>query len=143
LLRQDDYLKALLVQFCWRQGKEYGTSSTPATMIMSVLANRVRAGWGTWQEVLDNVDRYAAAPLVYEGTPEMWKPDFTDLLHKVDLIHAGSLNTAMAFVNRTQQEPCMYWADTRRIETEFFKKKIQGNPEHRLMMNQNTLVFYS
>ena len=109
---------------------------------MSVLANRVRAGWGTWLEVLESVDRYAAAPLVYEGMPDLRDPGFTRLLHEVDLIFAGSKNDALAFVNRTQQEPAMYWADTRRIETEFFKKKIQGNPEHRIIMNQNTLSFY-
>lgn len=142
MLRQDDYIKAQLVEFSWRQGKEYGSSATPACMIMSVLANRVQAGWGTWMEVLDNVDRYAAAPLVYEGTPELWKPDFTKLLHEVDVIFAGSANHARPFVNRTQQVPCMYWADTRRIETEFFKRKIQGNPDHRIALNQNTLSFY-
>ena len=142
MLRQDDLCKSLLVIFAWRQGLEYGNGHIPACMIMSVLANRVRAGWGTWLEVLDSVDRYAAAPLVYEGTPDLREPGFTRLLHEVDLIYAGSKNDALAFVNRTQQEPAMYWADTRRIETEFFKKKIQGNPEHRIIINQNTLALY-
>lgn len=142
MLRQDDYIKAHLVLFAWRQGKEYGTSHIPACMIMSVLSNRVKAGWGTWQEVLDNVQKYAAEPLVSEGSPNLWDPCFTRILHEVDLIYAGSANHAMAFVNRTQQEPAMYWADTRRIQSEFFKKKIQDNSDHRIIINQNTLSFY-
>jgi len=142
MLRQDDFVKSQLVLFAWRQGKEYGNHHAPACAIMSVLANRVRAGWGTWLEVLDSVDRYAATTLVYEGTPDLREPGFTRLLHEVDLIFSGSKNDAMAFVNRTQQEPALYWADTRRIDTEFFKKKIQGNPEHRIIMNQNTLALY-
>lgn len=141
MLRQDDFIKSQIVLFAWRNGNEYGGHVVPC-MIMSVLANRVKAGWGTWLEVLDAVDRYAACPLVYEGTPQLYDPNFTRLLHEVDLIHAGSKNDAMAFYNRTQQEPAMYWADTRRIETPFFKAKIQGNPDHRIVMNQNTFSLY-
>lgn len=141
MLRQDDFIKSQLVLFGWRQGKEYGGHHVP-NMIMSVLANRVKAGWGTWLEVLDHVDRYAAAPLVYEGTPQLYDPIFTRLLNDVDLIYAGSQNDAVCFVDRTHKEPAMYWADLRHIETEFFKKKIQGNPDHRIIMNQNTFSLY-
>ena len=70
-------------------------------MILSVLANRQRNGWGTWLEVLQNVDRYAAAPLIYEGQPEPWDPNFTRLLQEVDLIYSGAENYAVGYRNRT------------------------------------------
>jgi len=141
MLRADDYVKSMLVQFAWRQGKEYGGHKA-SCMILSVLANRQRNGWGTWLEVLQNVDRYAAAPLIYEGQPELWDPNFTRLLQEVDLIYSGAENYAVGYRNRTEKESALYWADTRRMESEFFKKKIYGNPEHARIGEMNTLALF-
>lgn len=141
MLRQDDFVKSQLLMFAWRQGKEYG-GHMAACMIMSVLANRQRCGWGTWMDIINGVDRYAAHPYITEGTPELWDPNFTRLLQEVDLIYSGAMNYAIGAKNRTEKESALYWADTRRMGSEFFQNKIVGNPEHARIVEMNTLALF-
>jgi hypothetical protein len=146
MLRQDDWIKAHVVTFAWRQGQEYGGWKS-AAMIMSVLANRVKAGWGSWVEVLGSADKYAAHPYIDKGMPDLWDESFTNLLHEVDTIYAGTQNYAMSMPPKNlgytiQPQGALYWADTRRITTPFFKAKIQYNPEHPIVGSMNTLTLY-
>lgn len=147
MLRQDDFVKSHVVLFAWRQGVEYGGWKS-AAMIMSVLANRVRAGHGQWIEVFQSIPKYAAHPYVEVGFPDLWDESFTNLLHEVDKIYAGSENYALSEPPKNlgyqiPKQPAMYWADTRRITTPFFKNKIQFNPEHPIVGNMNTLTLYA
>lgn len=86
-------------------------------MIMSCIATRVRAGWGGWLEVLENIPKYAATFDMPTGTPQIWEPQFVRLLHEVGPIFDGSQDYAKG---------AMFWCDTRNIETPFFKDKILG-----------------
>jgi hypothetical protein len=134
LLRQDDYIKSHLVLTGWRWGKEYGGHLAPC-MVMCCLANRVRLGWGTWLEVLDRVPQYAAQTEVPSGTPSIWEPGFVRLLHEVDAIYDGS--------STDYSNGGLYWADLRRIDTEFFKQKILGNPtQHPRVADMNSLTIF-
>ncbi len=147
MLRQDDWIKAHIVTFAWRQGAEYGGWKS-AAMIMSVLANRVKAGWGSWIEVYQSIPKYAAHPYIETGMPDLWDESFTNLLHEVDTIYAGTQNYAMSMPpkNLGYQIPpqaALYWADTRRITTPFFKSKIQFNSEHPIIGNMGTLTLYA
>jgi len=135
------------VDFAWRNGKEYGGTNA-AGMIMSVLANRVKAGWGTWIEVLDSAPKYAAAPLVTEGRPSLWDPVFVQLLHDVQVFYAGTKNMALSMPPKNlgyviPPQPAMYWADSRRIQSAFFINKIQYNPEHPRIGEMGTLALYA
>ena len=141
-------MKGQVVLFAWRQGIEYGKSPKAACMIMSVLANRVKNGWGTWMDVLETAPKYAAHPYVTEGTPDLWDEGFTQLLHEVDTIYAGSQNYALSAPPKNlgyvlPPVPALYWADTRRITTQFFQQKIQFNPEHPRIGDMNTLTLYA
>jgi hypothetical protein len=147
MLRQDDFVKAQVVLFAWRQGQEYGGWKS-AAMIMSVLANRVKAGWGNWIEVYQTIPKYAAHPYVETGMPDLWDESFTNILHEVDTIYAGTQNYAMSMPPKNlgyaiPPQGALYWADTRRITTPFFKNKIQYNLEHPIIGGMNTLVLYA
>lgn len=133
MLRQDDFQKSQLVLTGWRHGKEYG-GHLAACMIMSCLANRVRLGWGNWLEVLDRIPLYAAQKEMPTGTPEIWEPNFVRLLHEVEGIYDGS---------NDYSKGALYWCDTRRIETDFFKDKIVARrEEHPRVCDMNTLTLF-
>ena len=133
MLRQDDMLKSQLVITGWRYGKEYGGWRASA-MIMSVLMNRVRLGWGTVLEVLERIPKYAATDEVPTGWPSIWEPEFVKLLHEVE----GVYDTTKDY-----SSGALYWCDLRDVTTDFFKDKILGDKDaHPLVANMNSLSFF-
>lgn len=131
MLRQDDFCKSQLVLTGWRWGQEYG-GHLAACMVMSCLSNRVRLGWGSWLETLDRIPLYAATTEMPTGTPSLWEPSFVRLLHEVESAFDGSQDYSKGAV---------YWADTRRIDTTFFKDKILALPEqHPRVVEMNSLA---
>lgn len=66
MLRQDDFLKSQLVLTGWLYGQQYG-GWRAAAMVMSVLMNRVRLGWGTLLDVLEKMPKYAATEEIPTG----------------------------------------------------------------------------
>jgi len=133
ILRQDDMMKSQLVLTGWRYGKEYGGWRASA-MIMSVLMNRVRLGWGTLFEVLERIPKYSAINEIPTGWPSIWEPEFVKLLHEVESIYDGTKDHASG---------ALYWCDTRYIETDFFKEKILGDHDaHPMVGSMNSLSFF-
>jgi hypothetical protein len=133
LLRQDDYIKSRLVTVMWQNGRDYG-GHLASCMIGSVLANRFRLGWGTWLQVLDNIPKYSATIEQPAGTPAIWEPEFVKLLHEVEGIFDGTQDYAKGG---------LYWADTRYIETDFFKDKILADKErHPSIGSMNSLMIF-
>lgn len=130
MLRQDDWQKSKLVTVAWQHGQSYG-GHLASCMIMGVLANRVRKGWGTWSDVIDNIPKFAAITEMPTGSPSIWEPQFVRLLHEVEGIFDGTQSPA---------KDALFWCDTRFIETQFFQNKILGNPDHPRVIEMNTLV---
>lgn len=133
MLRQDDFQKSQLVLTGWRWGKEYG-GHWAACMIMSCIMNRVRLGWGTVLEVLDRIPTFAAQQELPTGTPSIWEPAFVRLLHEVESIYDGT---------QDHSKGALYWCDTRRVDSPFFKEKILGEPGiHHRVAEMNTLACF-
>jgi hypothetical protein len=103
-------------------------------MIMSCLANRVRLGWGTWLDVLDRIPQFSAQKEQPTGTPSIWEPGFVRLLHEVEPIYDGSAEYAKGGT---------YWADLRRIETDFFRQNILAKADqHPRVCEMNSLAIF-
>jgi len=133
MLRQDDFQKSQLVLTGWRWGQEYG-GHLAACLIMSCIANRVRLGWGSWLEVLDRIPAFSAQNEIPTGTPSIWDPNFVRLLHEVEGIYDGS---------KDYSKGAVYWADTRRIERDWFKEKIIACPDqHPRVVDMNSLSLF-
>ena len=133
MLRQDDWLKSQLVLTGWRYGQAYG-GWRAAAMIMSVLMNRVRLGWGTLTDVLDKIPKYAATTEIPTGWPPIWEPEFVKLLHEVEGCYDGT---------RDHSSGALYWCDTRNVTTPFFNEKILGDHDaHPMVASMNSLSFF-
>ena len=125
----------------WRYAQVYG-GLIPGQMVMSAIANRQRAGWGSWLEVIENVPLYMAEselpPLKF---PSVWEPTFTKLLQCVDAAYDMSLTDST--------KGATYWCDLNRIERSWFKTKIvdalqpeTGLRAHPIVANQNSIAFF-
>lgn len=145
MLKQDDYIKAHLVETGWRFGHSYGGYKA-GQLVMHTLANRVRVGWGNWLQILDGIPKFMAEnelpPLEH---PPLWEPGFVKLLHSVDGIFDGSIPD--------DSTGALYWADLNKIERPWFKEKIldarteDANgallPVHRRVHDMGTLCFWA
>jgi hypothetical protein len=122
-----------LVLTSWRHGREYGGTVVPL-IVMSILANRQRLGWGSWLEVIDSIPKFAATADIPTGTPQIWEPTFVRLLHEVEGVFDGSAD---------HSNGALYWCDLRRVETPFFKDRILADPKgHPRAMDQNSFCCF-
>lgn len=140
MLKPDDFCKAHLATLGWRYSQVYG-GYVYGQMVMSAIANRVRFGWGSWLEVIENVPLYMAEnelpPLKF---PSVWEPTFNKLLQCVDAAYDQSL---LDITNGAT-----YWCDLNKIERDWFRKRVLDavQPEtglrvHPVVANQNSIVF--
>ena len=84
--------------------------------------------------MIDNIPKYAAQTEMPTGTPEIWEPNFVRLLHEVEAIFDGS---------KDYSNGALYWCDTRRIDTSFFKEKILSQLDsHPRIGEMNTLALF-
>jgi hypothetical protein len=121
MLRQDDWVKSLLVLEAWRQGQGFGNHQIPM-IILGCLANRQKLGWGTYLDILKGVPKFSST-LVQPNRdiyPDIWSPDFVKLLHAVDGVYDGSIG-----------DPALgglYWADLSKgragVTNPWFREKI-------------------
>jgi hypothetical protein len=138
MLKQDDYIKAKLVETAWKYTQFYGGGGhLMGQIIMWCIANRVRAGWGSWLQMLDGIEQFAAEnavpPLKH---PSVWDASFVKMLHVVDGIYDGSMPDAA--------KGGLYWADLSKIERSWFLEKIvqakddDGIPRHHRVVDMNS-----
>jgi hypothetical protein len=141
MLKQDDYIKAKLVETGWRFAVSYGGGHMAGQLVMWCIANRVRAGWGSWLQMLDAVENFMAENAIPAlKHPSVWDAAFIKLLHVVDGIYDGSIPDL--------SKGGLYWADLGKIERTWFLDKIvqakdaDGLPAHRRVVDMNTLCVW-
>lgn len=143
MLKQEDYIKGQLVNMAWRFAALYNIGGhLAAQKIMHALANRVRAGNGSWLQVIDRIPMYMAEnelpPMVH---PPLMDPAFVKVLQAVDGVVAGS-TPDMSY-------GALYWGDLNKIERPWFLEKIiqardeDGMPRHKRVTDMNSLSFFA
>ena len=142
MLKSEDFIQAKLIEVGWRFGRHYHGGFLASQMVMSAVANRVRAGWGAWLDVIDRVPMYMAEtelpPLKF---PSIWEPDFVKLLHSVSGTFEGSAQDLT--------KGGLYWCDLNGVEREWFREKIiraidpsTGLRKHEKVADFNSLSFF-
>ena len=141
MLKIEDLQKAKLVELAWRFGQSYNGGYIAGQMVMSTLANRHRAGWGSWLEIVDRVPNFMAEnelpPLTWPG---VWEGNFVKLLHVVDGVFDGSATDLT--------HGALYWGDLNRIERPWFQERIidavgeDGMRAHPRVADMSSLSFW-
>jgi hypothetical protein len=152
MLRADDYTKSKLVEMAWRFGQSYGGGHLAGQMVMHVIANRVRLGWGTWLRMLDRVPDYMAEnslpELVHPAT--VWEPTFVKLLAAVDGIFDGSVSDITRGPHSTHKSGALYFCALNKVERPWFRENIvnpcnlgTGLRQHEMVWSMNTLAGFN
>ena len=145
MLKIEDIQKTKLVEVGWSFGQSYCGGHIAGQMIMHVIANRVRCGWGNWLDVIAKVPQFMAEsqlpPLEF---PSVWNGSFIKLLHVVDGVFDGSVPDI--------SKVALYWGDLTRIERPWFQQQIvslikedgpqAGQRQHPICANMNSLSFF-
>lgn len=139
-MKQDDYIKAQLVEMSYRFGKKYG-GYTAGQLVMFTIANRVHCGWGSWLHMIDSVPTYMAEnELPPFEHPPVWEPGFVKLLQMVEGVYDHSVQDL--------SKGALYWADLGTVERDWFRDKIiqakneDGTPVHPRVVDMGSLSFW-
>lgn len=109
---------------------------------MSIVANRVRGGWGSWLQMIDRIPNYMAEneipPLTH---PPIFEPSFVKLMQCVDGIFDNS--------TKDMSNGALYWGDLTNLQSPWFREKIvdaknpvTGERQHPMIGNINSLSFF-
>jgi hypothetical protein len=139
VLRQDDFVRSLVVLEVWRQGSSFGNHQIPV-IIAGCLGNRVRLGWGSWLEVLQKLPKFSATleQPNRDKFPDIWDVSFIKVLQNIDGIYDGSIaDPAMGGI---------YWADLSKgkagITNPWFQEKVIDSPHHLPCANQGPFTIF-
>jgi hypothetical protein len=109
-------------------------------LIMGCIANRQKAGWGSFLEVLKGIPKFSATleQPNRDQYPDIWSPEFVKLLHAIDGVYDGSL-----------ADPALgglYWADLSKgknsITNPWFREKVMESPLRSVCANQNAFTVF-
>jgi hypothetical protein len=134
MLRTDDFVKGQLVLYGWRAGRAWG-GHTASCLILSVLANRHKRGWGAYMDLLADAPNKAGSDFDDTAIPNLWDPNFVRLLHEVESIFDGSMDHAKG---------ALYYCDSTKIDNPWFKQFILDKPdEHARIGGMDTLMLFA
>lgn len=124
MLRSEHFVKSQLALAAWREAHHYG-GSNPMIMVACGLANRVRAGWGSWLQVIDQIPVFSAVNLDEQptGQPDLMDPNVVHLLQAIDGIYDGNAQDLAA--------GGLYFCDLGKVTRLWFRENIMQKPhEH-------------
>lgn len=118
--RYEGCIKAVLALTAYRYGKPY---STPGMiMIAQCIANRHRAGQGTFFQVIERIPKYSSTiEQPSQDYPDAWNREFLRLLPEIDSIVDG---TAKDTTNGA-----LYWGDLNTVDNPWFFEFVARSPE--------------
>jgi hypothetical protein len=111
-------------------------------MVMNVLANRFKAGWGPYLSIIENVPNFMAeSELPPMKLDTVWSPLFTKLLHAIEGAYDGSAQDLT--------KGALYWADLNKVQNPWFQQKVidpvsevTGLRRHPMVANMGSLSFF-
>lgn len=137
--RQAECVKSWLALEAWRWSPQRGSDTITAS-VASCFANRVKKGWGTWQDVLSNIPLYAAVNIdeIPGGYPNPSDPVFIRLLVLVDKIFNNEFDD-----KRNGANDAVLFCDLAHITRPWFLENIVHKPtEHPRVITSNTFACF-
>lgn len=131
--RSEEYIKAQLVECAWKFGSHYGGAEA-CLLILHTLKNRQKAGFGSYLQILDSVDKFQAAPPKTTSHPSIWDRNFLRLLNEIDSICDDTRKDA--------SNGALYWGDLTDVQSQWFLEKVCRNPERQRCAEMSSLAFF-
>jgi hypothetical protein len=142
-LTYENYIKARIVQFAVNEAHHHG-GVNGMLAVAQVLANRVNAGWGDWDVVLNSADNYIAT---VQPKPDVDPRDlsFRRVLGEVDGIYHGVADDSNVNVEDDDgKHLALYYAELNRIDRRWFIDSITNQlNRHRRLATVGPLTFFA
>src|SRR5690348_5948532 len=130
----ENFLKSQMCLLAWREGHQYGGLANQEAILL-LIRNRVRAGWGDYDFVLDQYDSHRPYPADDFSFPDLRDIVFQQLLSKVDYIFDGSAPNKLI-------GGALYCADLGKPINEKFLSSIVRNPDRERCAQIGPVYFF-
>ena len=116
----ETYTRAMMVRFAVEEGQRHGGVNNMLA-ILHVLRNRVLAGWGSWQEVVDHAP-YKRGTSYPTSNMNMSTTDVRTILNRVDDIYTRADAHDLT-------GGALWYMDANFPVEEWFTREILGHPD--------------
>ena len=119
----ENYIKARLVDYAVNEAYHHGGIEGMCA-VAQIIANRVKAGWGEWKQVIDNAPNYIGTIV---PAPKFEPRDiaFRRMLSMVDEIYQGtSDDTNVSIEDDRGKIVGLYYAELNNINRDWFIKNV-------------------
>jgi hypothetical protein len=140
----ENYIKGRLVEYAVQEAYLYGGTACMCA-VAQVIANRVKAGWGEWKNVLDGTARYSGNVHVLTPSFEARDLTFRHMLSLIDDIYLGTADDSN--VNVTDDRGtlnALYYADLTYPLSDWFRVNITDHiDKHPRIATVGPLTFFA
>ena len=137
----ENYIKGCIVRFVVEEAWSYGGIDCMCA-VAQVLANRVKAGWGDWKDVIANAHGYIGTVV---DVPDVEHRDamFRQMLAAVDGIYHGTSEDLVSIHDDRGFTPALYYANLNQLDRKWFRESIAGKgEEHPRLAVVGQLTFF-
>lgn len=130
----ETYTRAMMVRFAIAEGQRHGGVNNMIA-ILHVLRNRVMAGWGSWQEVVDNAE--ARRGTIYPPAPvNVRTNDVRVVLNRVEEIFTKADMTDLT-------GGALFYCDQNHPIEEWFRREIlERHDDHKRVAHIGPVWFF-
>ena len=138
----ENFIKAKLVQFAVNEAFRYGGFYVMCA-VAQVLANRVKAGWGEWNTVIDTAGDYRGT-ILDPPQVDVRDPMFRRMLTMVDDIYSGTADDTNVNIEDDRGKLlALYYADLNTLNREWFRENVlRERMEHPRLATVGPLTFF-
>jgi hypothetical protein len=138
----ENFIKGRIVQFAVNEAWCYGGVDCMCA-VAQVIANRVKAGWGEWNKVIDDAPQHAGTDLDEMPVLDHRDAMFRQMLAAVDGIYHGTAEDLVSIEDDRGFTPALYYADLNQLNRAWFRENITGKiAEHPRLATVGQLTFF-
>lgn len=140
----ENFIKAKLLQYTYGEAAHHG-GTQGVLAVAQVLANRVAAGWGEWNEVIDSAPKFIGTTPPPQQPINLRDLTFRRLLVMIDDVYYGTAEDTYINVedDRGKNKP-LYYAELNNIDREWFLENISRQVErHPRLSTVGPLTFFA
>lgn len=139
----ENYIKGRIVEYAVAEAYHYG--GTPCMLaVAQVIANRVKAGWGEWKNVLDTAKFYVGTT-IKPPTVDPRDITFRRMLSMIDDIYQGTSDDSNVNIEDDRGKlTALYYADLSGIDRAWFHENITAHSDrHPRLATVGPLTFFA
>lgn len=140
----EQFLRAQLAAFALQEAGSTGSINCMKA-VCYVMANRVRAGWGDWIDVLEQARASGAHHFEMDDAISIRNPALNGLLISIDdMFYGQGEDETRNIVSPAGARPCLFWQNVlnRNVQPWFIENVIRRPDDHPRRAQVGTIILY-